>query len=105
MHFTLKENPLQRSDLDEFVTCYNPANRHDRRPTWSPDNPEGRWRSYTYEELVKRDKLNLDLFWLKDKSLEDSESLPDPDIIAAEIVDDLQAALDGFAAIIAELGQ
>lgn len=105
MRFTLKENPLQRSDLDEFVTCYNPANRHDRRPTWSPDNPEGRWRSYTYEELVKRDKLNLDLFWLKDKSLEDSESLPDPDIIAAEIVDDLQAALDGFAAIIAELGQ
>ena len=73
--------------------------------TWSGDSPEGRWRSYSYEELIKRDKINMDLFWLQEKSLEDSDSLPDPDVIAAEIVDDLQAALDGFAAIIAELGQ
>ncbi|MGH2391084.1 MAG: HsdM family class I SAM-dependent methyltransferase, partial [Chloroflexota bacterium] len=101
--FTLKERPLQREDLDEFVACYNPANRRDRRPTWSEDNPEGRWRSYGYEELTNRDKINLDLFWLKDKSLEDSASLPDPDSIAAEIADDLQAALDGFAAIAADL--
>jgi type I restriction enzyme M protein len=101
--FTLKESPLQRSDLDEFVSLYNPENRRARAATWSEANPEGRWRSYNYDELVKRDKINLDLFWLRDTSLEDSASLPDPDLIAAEIVDDLQAALDGFAAIAAEL--
>jgi type I restriction enzyme M protein len=103
MRFTLKERPLQRSDLDEFVRVFNPDNRHHRQPTWSEESPEGRWRSYTYDELIKRDKINLDLFWLRDTSLEDSASLPDPDMIAAEIVDDLQAALDGFAAIMAEL--
>ncbi len=103
MEFTLKQNPLRRSDLDEFVEGFNPKNRHDRRATWSADNPEGRWRCYEYEELLKRDKLSLDLFWLRDKSLEDSASLPDPDIIAEEIVDDLQAALEQFAAISADL--
>ena len=104
MRFTLKESPLQRSDLDEFVSCYNPANRHARAATWGVENAEGRWRPYSYEELIKRDKVNLDLFWLKDRSLEDSASLPEPDVLAAEIADDLQAALDGFLAIAAELG-
>ncbi|MBV9279797.1 MAG: N-6 DNA methylase, partial [Chloroflexi bacterium] len=103
MHFTLKQNPLRRSDLDDFVACYNPDDRHARRPTWTDDNPDGRWRCYAYDELLKRDKINLDLFWLKDRSLEDSANLPDPDVIAAEIVDDLQAALDQFAAIAGEL--
>jgi type I restriction enzyme M protein len=99
MHFTLKTNPLSRSDLDEFVKCYNPKNRHRRQPTWSDDKPEGRWRCFEYDELVKRDKVNLDIFWLKDKSLEDSDDLPDPDVIAQEIADDLQAALDQFSSI------
>ena len=103
LEFTLKQNPLRRSHLDEFVGCYNPEDRHDRKATWSEENPEGRWRCYEYEELLKRDKLSLDLFWLRDTSLEDSASLPDPDIIAAEIVDDLQAALDQFAAIASDL--
>jgi len=102
-HFTLKENPLKRSDLDDFVACYNPKNRHERKATWSQDNPQGRWRGYEYEELTKRDKLNLDIFWLKDESLEDSANLPDPDSIAAEIVEDLQAALAQFAEIAADL--
>src|SRR3989440_9003889 len=62
-HFTLKENPLKRSDLDDFVACYNPKNRHERKPTWSEKNPQGRWRAYDYDELLKRDKLNLDIFW------------------------------------------
>jgi type I restriction enzyme M protein len=53
--------------------------------------------------LIKRDKLSLDIFWLKDDSLEDSASLPDPDVLAAEIVEDLQAALDEFALIAADL--
>jgi len=95
-HFTLKENPLKRSDLDDFVACYNPKNRHERKES-------ARFKSFTYEELVKRDKLNLDIFWLKDESLEDSANLPDPDIIAAEIVEDLQAALAQFAEIASDL--
>ena len=66
-HFTLKENPLKRSDLDDFVACYNPKNRHERKES-------ERFKSFTYEELTKRDKLNLDIFWLKDESLEDSAS-------------------------------
>jgi type I restriction enzyme M protein len=103
MHFTLKTNPLKRQDLDDFVACYNPKNRHERKAAWTEKNPEGRWRCFGYDELVKRDKLNLDIFWLKDKSLEDSENLPEPDVLAQEIADDLQAALDQFSAIAAEL--
>ncbi len=103
MHFTLKTNPLKRADLDEFVDCFNADNRHKRKPTFSEANPEGRWRCYTYDELAKRDKLNLDIFWLKDKSLEDAESLPEPDVLAQEIADDLQTALEQFATIAAGL--
>jgi type I restriction enzyme M protein len=95
-HFTLKENPLKRSDLDDFVACYNPKNRHERKES-------ERFKSFAYEDLLKRDKLNLDIFWLKDESLEDSANLPDPHIIAAEIVEDLEAALSQFAAITNDL--
>lgn len=105
MHFTLKTNSLKRSDLDEFVKCFRPGKRHNRRATWSEKKPEGRWRGFDYEELVKRDKLNLDIFWLKDKSLEDAEDLPEPDVLAQEIADDLQTALDQFTAIAGELGE
>ena len=105
MHFTQKEHPLQREDLDEFVACYRPGERHTRVESWSEVNPDGRWRSYSYEELAKRDKLNLDLFWLRDKSLEESEDLPEPAVIAQEIVEDLQAALEQFAAVAAKLQQ
>ncbi len=97
--YSLKQNPLSRDDLDEFVACYNPQNRHERAPTWADDNPQGRWRAYTYDELMARDKVSLDIFWLRDESLEDSASLPEPDILAAEIVADLEAALEQFAAI------
>jgi len=92
IHFTLKENPLKRSDLDDFVVCFNSENRHQRVES-------ERFKRFTYEELMKRDKVNLDIFWLKDDSLEDSANLPDPAVIAAEIVEDLQAALEQFAAI------
>ena len=91
-------------DLDEFVACYNPANRHERQPTWSEDNPEGRWRVFTYDELMARDKVNLDIFWLRDESLEDSANLPDPDVLAREIVEELKAALEQFSGIVEELG-
>jgi type I restriction enzyme M protein len=101
--FTLKTNPLKRSDLDEFVKCYNPENRHNRKPTWSDKNPDGRWRSFDYEELINRDKASLDIFWLKDESLEESDNLPEPDVIAREIVDDLESALEQIREIAEDL--
>ncbi len=73
---------------------------HEREATWSEHNPEGRWRSYKYDELLKRDKLSLDLFWTKDKSLTDTDSLPPPDMTAA----DLETALQQFSRIAARLG-
>ncbi len=110
-HFTLKTHPLTRSDLDEFVRLYNPVNRHKRRLTWSaePDKkagtgPEGRWRSYEYADLVARDKASLDIFWLRDESLADSDNLPPPDEIAQDIVQDLEAALAQFRLIAADAG-
>jgi type I restriction enzyme M protein len=102
-HFTLKTNPLKVDDLMEFAALYNPANRNDRKPTWSPENPDGRWRAYDYEELVARDKASLDIFWLRDDALADSDNLPAPEIIAQEIVDDLEAALVQFREVLADL--
>jgi type I restriction enzyme M protein len=89
---------LKRGDLDDFVACYNAANRFERKES-------ERFHSFQYEDLVKRDKANLDIFWLKDESLEDSANLPDPDVIAAEIAEDLQAALDQFSQIATDLGK
>ncbi len=96
LHFTLKENTLKRSDLDDFVARYNPRNRFDRQET-------ERFKSFTYEELLKRDKVNLDLFWLKDEALEESANLPAPEVIAAEIAADLEAALEQFSTIAEDL--
>lgn len=104
-HFTLKQNPLKRSDLDEFVKCYHPKNRHQREATWSEENPDGRWRVYDYDELINRDKTNLDIFWLRDESLEETANLPDPDVIAVEIIEDLRTALSQFEEIYEELGE
>ena len=110
-HFTLKTNPMRREDLDEFVALYNPANRHERKATWSEEadpkagtGPDSRWRSYEYDELIARDKASLDIFWLRDESLADSDNLPPPDVIAREIVEDLEAALEQFRLIAADLG-
>jgi type I restriction enzyme M protein len=102
-HFTLKQNPLTLGDLDEFVASYNPGNRHDRTESWSEENPDGRWRSYEHDELIARDKASLDIFWLRDEVLEDGANLPEPDLIAAEIIEDLRAALEQFEEIQAEL--
>ena len=102
-HFTLKTKPLQRTDLDEFVSLYKPGAIDQRQPTWSEQNPEGRWRSYELEELQARDKISLDLFWLKDDSLLDSDNLPDPDVIAAEITEDLRSALAQMEEILGDL--
>jgi type I restriction enzyme M protein len=102
-HFTLKTNPLKRADLDDFVACYKPSERQKRRATWSDSNPTGQWRAYDYAELTQRDKCSLDIFWLKDESLEASENLPEPDVIATEIVEDLRGALEQFEAVETDL--
>jgi type I restriction enzyme M protein len=96
-HFTLKQNPLRRSHLDEFVASYLPG-----RPRTERVESE-RFRSFTYDELIARDKANLDITWLRDASLEDLDNLPAPEIIAREIVDDLTAALVEFEAVAAAL--
>jgi len=104
-HFTLKTSSMKREELDEFVACYNPVNRHERNATWSEATPEGRWRAYEYGELIARDKASLDIFWLRDDSLADSDNLPPPEVIAQEIVDDLEAALEQFRLIAADLNE
>ncbi|MBI4705697.1 MAG: SAM-dependent DNA methyltransferase [Deltaproteobacteria bacterium] len=103
-HFTLRTRTLQRSDLDDFVACYHAENRHDRRATWSErKSPEGRWRAYSCEELAQRDKCSLDVFWLRDESLEANDNLPEPGVIAEEIVEDLRAALEQFEEVAGDL--
>ena len=97
--------------MDEFVALYNPANRYERQPTSSAEadskavgtGPDGRWRVYDYAELIARDKASLDIFWLRDESLADSDNLPAPEVIAQEIVEDLEAALEQFRLIAADL--
>ena len=91
-HFTLKTNTLKYEDLVDFIKCYNPENRFERKET-------ERFRAFTYNELMQRDKVSLDISWLKDDSLEDSANLPDPDIIAKEIAENLVNALEQFTSI------
>lgn len=119
VHHTLKQNPLTRADLDEFVRCFNPTNRHERVQTYQTSevletsevlggevsNGNGRWRAYGIDEILARDKVNLDIFWLRDESLADADGLPEPDVIAAEIVEDLEAALEQFRLIMEDLGE
>jgi type I restriction enzyme M protein len=111
-HFTLKENTLKRSDLDEFVNCYfgqvGSSRRDDRTtqrgvPTRFNRKESERFKCFSYNELLKRDKVNLDIFWLKDEALEESANLPAPEIIAQEIADDLEAALEQFSTITEDL--
>ena len=97
VHFTLKRKPLTFQDLNDFITCFHPENRYERSETWHPEtNPDGRWRRYTYEEIMARDKTSLDIIWIKDKSLVDLENLPEPVEIASEIVENVEAALESF---------
>ncbi|RPI19823.1 MAG: SAM-dependent DNA methyltransferase [Ignavibacteriae bacterium] len=95
-HFTLKTNPLKYDDLKEFINCFNPDNRFKRKES-------ERFKKFTYDEIIARDKTSLDIFWLKDESLGDLENLPDPDIIALEIIENLEAGLNNFKEIIEEL--
>ncbi|MEX1058668.1 MAG: class I SAM-dependent DNA methyltransferase, partial [Natronospirillum sp.] len=104
VHHTLKKKPLRYDDLSEFVRCYNPENPEIRNETWhAENNPDGRWRKYSYEELMARDKTSLDVFWLKDKSLTDLDNLPEPDELAEEIIENLEAGLASFRSVLTAL--
>jgi type I restriction enzyme M protein len=95
-HFTLKTRTLKTDDLQDFITCYHPENRHERKET-------DRFHFFTYEELAARDKVSLDIFWLKDESLDNLDDLPPPDILQQEIIDHLEAALAAFRDVAAGL--
>ncbi|WP_328515328.1 HsdM family class I SAM-dependent methyltransferase [Marinobacterium marinum] len=104
IHHTLKKKPMRFEDLQAFIDCYNPKNPAERTATWHPEsNPEGRWRQYSYEELIARDKASLDIFWLKDQSLTDLDNLPEPDELAEEIIENLEAGLRSFREVLAGL--
>jgi type I restriction enzyme M protein len=96
-HFTQKQNPLRREHLQDFVDCYKPGERNKRKETEC-------FKKFSYEELIARDKTNLDIFWLKDDSLEDAADLPAPDVLAREIVEELEVAIEEMRAVIAALG-
>jgi type I restriction enzyme M protein len=78
---------------------YNPENLDKRKETWSEENEEGRWRKYNYDDIIARDKTSLDIFWIKDKSLTDLDNLPDPDILANEIIENIESGLNAFKEI------
>jgi type I restriction enzyme M protein len=105
VHHTPKKNPMRMSHLQDFIATYNPENRHKRKETWSEENPDGRWRKFTYDEIIARDKTNLDIFWIKDKSLADLDNLPDPDILAEEIIENIESGLNSFREIMETLSE
>ena len=100
MHFTLKQHPMTFADLQDFIRCYNPENRFERQETWSEENPEGRWRRFTVEDVLARDKTSLDIFWIKDKSLADLDNLPAPEELAQDIMENLQSAMNEFSELL-----
>ena len=100
MHFTLKQHPMTYIDLQDFIKCYNPENRYERKETWSEENPDGRWRKFVVggkgDRILNRDKTSLDIFWIKDKALADLDNLPSADELADDIIENLQSALESF---------
>jgi type I restriction enzyme M protein len=101
IHHTQKQKPMRFEDLTDFITCYNPENRHEPYETWDEEtNPDGRWRKFTIQETIARYKTSLDIFWLKDDSFTDTANLPEPYILAAEIIENLEAGLNSFREVL-----
>ena len=90
--FTLKERPMMRGDLDDFIACYHSGRRFEREYS-------EKIRRFSLVALLARDNVNLDIFWLKDKSLNDPDLLPQPGEVAAEIVESLEMALERFRSV------
>lgn len=99
VHHTPKKNTIGYEHLLDFVQCYKPKAVLNRRETWSEENTNGRWKKFSYEEIIARDKTNLDIFWLKDNNLVDLDNLPEPDILINGIIENLQNALENFKII------
>lgn len=105
IHHTLKKHPLQFEHLKPFVKCYHSKDRNRTDESWSKENPKGRFRKYSYSEIISRDKANFDITWLKDDSLIDLDSLPEPEILAQEIIDSLESALNSFRDVVKSLSK
>jgi type I restriction enzyme M protein len=103
VNHTPKKNPLKSTDLKEFIELYNIENLSKRKETWSQENPEGRWRKYSYNEILSRDKTSLDIFWLRNDSIIDLDNLPDPEDLAREIIENIEGALENFKNIALKL--
>ncbi|MGV9988889.1 N-6 DNA methylase [Streptomyces olivaceus] len=101
-HFTLKQRPLTRAHLDDFVAAYRSGEPPSSRVESEDEN--GPFKKFTYDELLARDKVNLDITWMKAPALDDADSGLPPEVIAEEIVRDLQSALNEFTAIARSLG-
>lgn len=99
VHHTPKKNPLSYDSLRDFISCYNASNRKKRKETWSEKNTQGRWRKYSYDDIMSRDKASLDIFWLKDENLIDLDNLPDPDVLLNDIIKNVESALESFRTI------
>lgn len=99
VHHTPKNNPITFEHLKDFVTCYCPGAEKKRKEMWNEKNQIGRWRKYTYDEIVERDKINLDIFWMKDDNLIDLDNLPEPDILINDIIENIESALANFKTI------
>jgi len=83
---------MKFEDLKDFIECYHPENRYEREET-------ERFKKFTYNEIISRDKTGLDIFWLKDKSLTDLDNLPDPDVLVEDIIENLQSSLESLREI------
>lgn len=105
VHHTLKKQVLKYENLKPFVECYHATDRNLTNETWSKDNKKGRFRKYSYDELINRDKTNFDIFWLKDDSHVDLDSLPEPEILAQEILDNLESTMQNFREVVKSLSK
>ena len=103
VHFTLKQNPITDRDLEDFISCYHPENRFNWTETWPLEDPDGRWRKFIIQEILERDKTSFDIFWIKDKALADLDNLPAPNELAADIIENLQSALESVQELMTQL--
>jgi type I restriction enzyme M protein len=99
VHHTPKNNPITFKHLLDFIACYKIGNLNERKESWSPDNQNGAWRKYTYQEIIDRDKTNLDIFWLKNDNQIDLDILPEPEELINDIIDNIESVLSNFKMI------
>ena len=93
-------------NFKEFIECYNSQNIEDRKENWHEHkNPDGRWRKFSINNILKRDKTNLDILWINDHSLTDLENLPDPDLISSEIIENIESSLNNLREISSSLSK